>query len=95
MAIPRHLDEATARLKQAAAGIDETRQKPLSLESVKEWLVALTEYAMASVDIHTFNNESVHEKLHELAGRIGAKGFPPTSPGSGHQHSVTKRKRQM
>jgi len=95
MAIPRHLDEATARLKQAAARIAEARQKPVSLESVKEWLVALTEYAMASVDIHTFNNESVHEKLHELAGRIGAKGFPPTTPRGGPQPSMAKRKRQV
>lgn len=42
------------------------------------WLEALTAYCEALADIHTYNNESVHEKLHALAGRTGLRKFPPT-----------------
>jgi len=85
MAIPKHLDEAVARLNEASAHIDEARAKPLTLESLREWLVGLTNYAVAISDIQTFNNESVHEKLHELAGHVGLKKFPPVSPPVGRQ----------
>jgi hypothetical protein len=39
------------------------------------WLEALTAYCEALADIQTYNNESIHEKLHELAGRVGLKKF--------------------
>ncbi|MFI5398032.1 MAG: hypothetical protein ACHQ9S_21045 [Candidatus Binatia bacterium] len=87
MAIPKHLDEAVTRLKEASARIDETRAKPLTLESLREWLVALTDYALATSDVQTFNNESIHEKLHELAGRVGVKEFPPGGPRGGREHT--------
>lgn len=75
MALPKHLEEAVARLKEASWRIDEARAKPLTLESLQDWLSALTDYTMAATDIHEFTNESIHEKLHELAGRIGLKRF--------------------
>lgn len=76
MALPKHLEEAAAKLELAAIRIDEAKAKPLSLESLQEWLVALTDYAMTVSEIHQLNNESIHEKLHELAGRIGLRKFP-------------------
>ena len=93
MAVPKHLDEAVIRLKEASARIDEGRAKPLTLESLREWLVALTDYAVAMSDIQTFNNESIHEKLHELAGRVGLKEFPPASPKGGRQHALKGHRR--
>jgi hypothetical protein len=83
MAIPKHLDEAVTRLNEASARIDEARAKPLTLENLREWLVGLTNYARAASDVQAFNNESVHEKLHEIAGRVGLGQFPPVSlPGA-------------
>ncbi len=77
MAIPKHLEEAAARLKQAAARIDKAREEPPSLKALEQWLSALTDFSLALSDIQSFNNESVHEKLHELADRIGYKRFAP------------------
>ena len=77
MPIPKHLDEAVAALKRASARIDAVRAQPPSIASQHEWLTALTDFCRALSDIQSFTNESVHEKLHELAGRAGLRGFPP------------------
>jgi hypothetical protein len=73
MAVPKHLDEATAQLKDAALRIEVARTREPTLESAHEWLGALTDFAMALSDIQSFNNESVHEKLHEIGGRVGLR----------------------
>lgn len=83
MAVPKHLNEAAARLKEASARIDEARSQPATPEGTRQWLVALTDFAMALSDIQAFNNESVHEKLHALAGRAGLKELPPGAAKSG------------
>lgn len=80
MAVPKHLDEAVSRLKAASARIELARQKPFTHEVQQEWLIALTDLSYALCDIQEFNNESVHEKLHELAARIGLRRFPATGP---------------
>ena len=76
MSVPEHLDQAVARLQQASARIEAARAQRTSLDSVREWLEALTDLASALSDIHSFSNESVHEKLHDLAARAGLKSFP-------------------
>jgi lysyl-tRNA synthetase class I len=76
MAVPRHLDEAATRLKDASLRIEAAQESQASLDSLKEWLAALTDYAEALKDIQEYSNESVHEKLHELAGRAGLRKFP-------------------
>jgi hypothetical protein len=63
-------------MKDAARRIEQARAKPASVELQQEWLTALTDYATALSDIQEFNNESVHEKLHVLAGRTGLRQFP-------------------
>ena len=90
MAVPKHLDEAVARLKDASARIDQARAKPFALDAVRAWLVALTEYALALADVQTFNNESIHEKLHELAGHAGLRQFPPARSQGGRRQSPLK-----
>jgi hypothetical protein len=75
MTVSRHAEEAVARLQEAEARIARMREDPLTLESQRAWLEALTVYCYALADIHTFNNESIHEKLHELAGVTGLKKF--------------------
>lgn len=80
MAVPKHLDEAVVRLKAASALIGDVRAKPASIEHLQEWLAALTDFCLALSDIQSFNNESLHEKLHELAGRTGLREFPPSGP---------------
>jgi hypothetical protein len=90
MALPKHLDDAADRLHEAFARIEEARAKPASPESLHEWLAALTDYAQALTDLHEFSNESVHEKLHVLAGMLKLQTFPdeplrelePQTPGS-------------
>lgn len=76
MALPQHLDQAASRLKEAAARIEEARQRAGSHEGLRDWMAALTDFAMALSDIQSFNNESVHEKLHALRERIGLREFP-------------------
>ena len=76
MTLAKHVEDATIRLKEAAFRIDEARTKALTLESAREWLEALTEFATALADVQMFNNESVHEKLHELRGRLGTVSSP-------------------
>ena len=80
MAIPKHLDDAVTRMKAASAQIDAARAKPASIGTLQQWLAALTDFCLALSDIHAFTNESVHEKLHELAGRAGLHEFPPVGP---------------
>ncbi|MGZ3461043.1 MAG: hypothetical protein ACXU86_21350 [Archangium sp.] len=76
MALPKHLDDAADRLHEAFARIEEARARPTSPENLREWLNALTDYAQALMDLHEFTNESVHEKLHMLAGLLNVKAFP-------------------
>ncbi|MFL5352627.1 hypothetical protein [Archangium sp.] len=76
MALPRHVDDAADRLHEAFARIEAARAGPSTPESLREWLSALTDYAQALMDLHEFTNESVHEKLHMLAGLLNLKGFP-------------------
>lgn len=80
MAVPKHLEEAVDRLEAAASRIDIAQKMPLTLENLKEWMVGLTDYAKALSDIHRYNNESIHEKLHELAARVGLRQFPADGP---------------
>ena len=81
MAVPKHVDQTARRLKDAVTRIEAARARPATLESLGEWLAALTDFALASSDINSFNNESIHEKLHELAGRAGLREFPPGARG--------------
>ena len=76
MTVPKHLDEAAAKIKEATFRIEEARQGPLTCENQKVWLEALTDYCLALSEVQAYGNESVHEKLHELAGRIGLRKFP-------------------
>jgi hypothetical protein len=82
MSVPKHLAEAVARLKEASFRIDEARHGPVTCENQKVWLEALTDYCLALSEVQSYNSESVHEKLHELAGRAGIKPFPES--GSAH-----------
>jgi hypothetical protein len=81
MSLPKHLEEAVSRLDGASWRIDQARKKALSLESLQEWLTALTDYSSVLSEIQQLNNESIHEKLHELAGRVGLKKFRTGSAG--------------
>ena len=79
MTVSMHLAEAAAKLKEASFRIDEARQGPVTCENQKVWLEALTDYCLALSEVQSYNNESVHEKLHELAGRAGVRPFPGSS----------------
>lgn len=83
MTVSKHLEEAVGRLKEASFRIEQAREKPSTLESQREWLSALTDYSSALSEIQEYNNESVHEKLHELAARVGLKQFPSTHSAGG------------
>ncbi len=79
MTVSRHVEEAAGELKEAQRQIALAREGPATCENQKVWLEALTAYCEALADIHTYNNESIHEKLHELAGRIGLRKFPSST----------------
>jgi hypothetical protein len=69
MTVPRHLEQAALRLQQASKRITLAREKPPTLESLREWLAALTDLALALADMQSFNNESIHEKLQVLSAQ--------------------------
>ena len=79
MTVSRHVEEAAGKLQEAARQIALVREGPDNCENQRAWLEGLTAYCEALADIHAFNNESIHEKLHALAGRIGLRTFPPSS----------------
>ena len=79
MTVSRHVEEAAGKLQEAARKIALARQGPDSRENQRAWLEALTAYCEALSDIHTYNNESIHEKLHELAGLVGIRKFRSSS----------------
>jgi hypothetical protein len=76
MSLAKHLEDAAVRLKEASFRVDEARRKAVTPESVREWLEALTDFVQALSDIQTYNNESIHEKLHDLGSRIGLRSTP-------------------
>lgn len=76
MTLPKHLAEAVVKLEEASSRIGEARAKPINLETLQEWLAALTDYSMTVAEVQQLENESIHEKLHELAARIGLRKFP-------------------
>lgn len=78
MPVPRLLAEAASRMEAASRRIEEARGGRANTE--REWLEALTDLVLATADVQRFSNESVHEKLHELAARIGVKKFPAERP---------------
>jgi len=71
MATPKLLEDAAARLDEAAYRIAEVRTQAPTIPVLHEWLSAITEYCLALSDIQRLNNESIHEKLHAIAGRLG------------------------
>jgi hypothetical protein len=71
MSLPRHLEKAAERLEQARFRIEDARAALPTLASLQAWLGALTEYCEASSDIQRLANESIHEKLDAIAGRLG------------------------
>jgi hypothetical protein len=73
MSLPKHLDVAAKRLEDASFRIEAARAKPPTPASLQEWLAALTDYGKALSDIQRLNNESIHEKLHAIAGRLGVE----------------------
>jgi hypothetical protein len=77
MSLPKHLDEAVGKMKDAMARVESARAEPASLESLRDWVAALSDYCVALSDVQTFNNESVHEKLHELAERARVRTVAP------------------
>lgn len=75
MTIPKRLEDAASRLEDASWRIDLARKKTVSKESQQEWLSALTDYTLALAVIEQANNESVHEKLHQIAGHVHQEEF--------------------
>ena len=75
MPIPKHLDDAAERLARAEARILQMGEPPVTVDGLRDWVRALTEYVFALSEVQRYSNESVHEKLHELAGQVHARPF--------------------
>jgi hypothetical protein len=73
MSLPQHLEEASKRLEDAAFRIEAARTQPSTPANLRAWLIALTDHGPALSDIHRLNNQSIHEKLHAIAGRLGVE----------------------
>lgn len=66
MALTKHLEEAAERLKKAGVQIEEVRGQPATLESLRVWLEAVTEYSFALSALHDITTEAIQEKLDDL-----------------------------
>lgn len=77
MPLPQHVDEATDRLEDAQRRIEAARAKAPSMESLHEWLSALSDYTQALSELHEYTNESIHEKLHMLFAHAKLRGPAP------------------
>ena len=73
MSLPKHLAAASERLAEAAFRIEAARTQPSTPANLRDWLIALTDHGQALSDIQRLNNESIHEKLHAIAGRLGVE----------------------
>ena len=62
MALPRLLEEAASRMQEASLRMERAREKRATVKSNQDWLVALTDYAIALGDVQRFANESVHDQ---------------------------------
>jgi hypothetical protein len=71
MSLSKHLEEAAKRLEEASYRMEAARATPPTLATLHNWLAALSDYCHALSDIQRLNNESIHEKLHAMAGPLG------------------------
>ena len=46
---------------------------PPTVANLREWMAALTDYCRALSDIQRVNSQSIHEKLHAIAGLLGVE----------------------
>lgn len=88
MTVPKHLENAASRLEEAYWRVDLARKKPLTKESLQEWLAALTDATRALADIELANNESIHEKLHQLAQHVSLPAFGAVASRRGRKGRV-------
>ncbi len=74
MSLQHQLEKAADRLEMAGAQVADLRSRGVTAEDdAREWLEALSEMVLALSDIQALNNESVHEKLHAIASRVGVE----------------------
>ena len=72
MSLHHKIEEAAERFEVAGAQVADLRARgETAEEDTLEWLEALSEMILALGDIQALNNESVHEKLHAMASRLG------------------------
>lgn len=70
MSLEKHLDEAASRLEEAHHRIKRAREQQPTLENLRAWLVALTDYAEATHDVQRFNDEATNERLQLLSAKV-------------------------
>ncbi len=69
MTLDKQLEKAADRLKIASLRIDEIRSNPVSPDQMQEWLAALTDYALASTELHDLNLETLREDMDDFIRR--------------------------
>lgn len=80
MSLPKHIEDAAGRAKEASFRIEEVRAQPLTLERVEEWLNALTDFVLALSDVQAYNDESLYETLQEITARLGMERLHAGAP---------------
>ena len=66
MATPQLMRSAAERMEEAEKKLREVRETPFTPEATREWLEALTQYALALGEVQEYSQQSIHEKLHAL-----------------------------
>jgi hypothetical protein len=71
MTLPEHLHQAMDKLEAASERIELAKGQSVSLETLRDWLSALTDFTLALAEVHEFDREEIDKFMHEMAGRVG------------------------
>ena len=70
MAVTQLMKRASDRMEEAQRRLREARECSFTPGALKDWLTALTDYALALGEVQEYSQQSIHEKLQTLAREL-------------------------
>jgi hypothetical protein len=70
MAMTKTMEAAANKMEAASTRMRELREGPFTPGNLKDWLEALTDYALALGEVQEYSQQSIHEKLQALARQL-------------------------
>lgn len=76
MSTPELMKTAATRMEAAAKKLAEARELPFTPGALKQWMEALTEYALALGEVQQYSQQSIHEKLQAVGRELHRPAAP-------------------